>query len=273
MSCSRNCDDALERLAVVLDLLAGLALGRGADGHDLLAGTRPADLVGTEAEVGDGHLVDRLVLRRHDPLERGVAGLDHTGGHAHDRGQRRLDLVVAGLGLALDADLAVADLDVLGERERRPAEQLGDLGGDGAGVAVGRLGGGEHEVDVAGALDRLGEHLGRGQRVGAGERVVGDEDRLGRAHRERGAQARDLAVGRHRDQDDLTAARLVGELERHLDAVGVGVVEDELARPLERVVGSSLPGTAGSGICFTQTAMFIRLLRVFRARRRTGHAA
>ena len=41
-----------ERLAVVLDLLAGLALGRGADVHDLLAGTGPADLVGAEAEVG-----------------------------------------------------------------------------------------------------------------------------------------------------------------------------------------------------------------------------
>ena len=38
--------DALERLAVVLDLLAGLALGRGADRHDLLAGAGPADLVG-----------------------------------------------------------------------------------------------------------------------------------------------------------------------------------------------------------------------------------
>src|SRR5437773_865302 len=84
--------DALERLAVVLDLLAGLALGRGADRHDLLTGARPADLVGAQAEVARGHLVDRLVLRRHDPLERGVAGLDHTGGHAHHRGQRRLDL-------------------------------------------------------------------------------------------------------------------------------------------------------------------------------------
>ena len=134
-------------LAVVLDLLAGFALGRGADRRDLLAGAGPADLVGREAEVGDGHLVDRLVLRRHDPLERRVAGLDHTGGHAHDRGQRGLDLVEAGLGLALDGDLAVTHLHVLGERQRRPAEQLGDLPRDGAGVAVGRLGGGEHELD------------------------------------------------------------------------------------------------------------------------------
>ena len=240
LSCSRNCTMRCERLAVVLDLLAGFALGRGADRHDLLAGTGPADLVGAEAEVGDGHLVDRLVLRRHDPLERRVAGLDHTGGHAHDRGQRRLDHVVARLGLALDGDLAVADLHVLGERERRPAEQLGDLRRHRAGVAVGRLGGGDHEVDVAGALDRLREHLGRGQRVGAGERVVGDEHGPGRAHRERGAQARDLAVGRHRDEDDLAAARLLGELQRHLDAVGVGVVEDELARAVEGVVGVEL---------------------------------
>src|SRR3954466_10237286 len=73
--------DALVRLAVVLDLLAGLALGRRTDVHDLLAGAGPADLTGVETEVGRGHLVDRLVLRRHDPLERGVPGLDHTGGH------------------------------------------------------------------------------------------------------------------------------------------------------------------------------------------------
>src|SRR5262249_24329106 len=95
-------DDALIRLAVVLDLLAGLALVRGADVHDLLPRTGPADLPRVEPEVGHGHLVDGLVLRRHDPLERRVAGFDHTGGHAHDRGQRCLDLVVAGLGLALD---------------------------------------------------------------------------------------------------------------------------------------------------------------------------
>ena len=37
-------------------------------------------------------------------------------------------------------------------------------------------------------------------------------------------------------EHDLAAAGLVGQLQRHLDAVGVGVVEDELARPLERVV-------------------------------------
>ncbi len=112
-----------------------------------------------------------------------------------------------------------------------------DLRGHRAGVAVGRLGRGEHEVDVAGALDALGEHLGGTERVGTGERRVGDEDGLGRTHRERGAQARHLVVGRHRDQRDLAPARGVDELQRHLDAVAVGLVEDELAAAVERVVG------------------------------------
>src|SRR3954452_17033619 len=72
-------DDALVRLAVVLDLLPRLARRGRRDLGDLLAGAGPADAVGGEAQVGRGHLVDLLVLRRHDPLERGVAGLDHTG--------------------------------------------------------------------------------------------------------------------------------------------------------------------------------------------------
>ena len=113
------------------------------------------------------HLVDRLVLRRHDPLERRVRGSTTPAVTLTTAGSDASTIVVAGLGLALDLDLAVGDLDVLRERERRPAEQLGDLRGDRAGVAVGRLGRGEHEVDVAGALDALGEHLRGRQRVGA----------------------------------------------------------------------------------------------------------
>src|SRR5262245_29897362 len=145
-------DDALERLAVVLDLLTGLALRRGRDRGDLLTGARPADRTRVEPEVARGDGVDGLVLRRHDPLERRVARLDDPGGHAHDRGQRRLDDVVTVLGLALDGDLAVGDLDVLRERERRPAEQLGDLTRDRARVTVGRLRRGDEELDAARAL-------------------------------------------------------------------------------------------------------------------------
>ena len=104
--------------------------GAALDRHDLLASTGPPDLVVPEAEVGRGDLVDRLVLGRHDPLERGVARLHDAGGDADDRRERRLDGVVAGFGLALDGDLAVTDFHVLGEGERRPAEQLGDLAGE-----------------------------------------------------------------------------------------------------------------------------------------------
>ena len=177
----------LKRLAVVFDDLAGLAGGGVLDGDDLLAGAGPADLAGVDAEVGDLQLVDRLRLGRHDPLEGRVAGLDDTGGHRHDGRQRALDLVVAGLGLALDLDLAALDLDVLGEGDRRQAEERGDLLGHGAGVAVARLGGGEDQVGLD-PLDGGGQHLGGVERAGARERVVADEDGLGRAHGEGGAQ-------------------------------------------------------------------------------------
>jgi hypothetical protein len=43
----------------------------------------------------------------------------------------------------------------------------------------------------------------------------------------------DLAVGGHRDEGDLAATGGVDELQRHLDAVAVGLVEDELAVSLE----------------------------------------
>ena len=47
----------------------------------------------------------------------------------------------------------------------------------------------------------------------------------------------DLAVGRHRHQADLAAAGRVDELQRHLDAVAVRLVEDELALALQGVGG------------------------------------
>ena len=175
-----------------------------------------------------------LRLGGHDPLERGVAGLDHTGGHGDDGGQRALDLVVAGLGLALHLDGGAVDVDRLGEGDRRQVEQPGDLLGHRAGVAVARLGGGEDQVGALDPLDGGGQHLGGAQGIAAAEGRVADEDGLGGTHGERRAQTADLAVGGHRHEGDLAAAGGVDELEGHLDAVGVGLVEDELAVPLER---------------------------------------
>src|SRR5438477_11862528 len=65
-------DDALVGVALVLDDLARLALLGGGDLDDLLPGADPPDLVGSQPEVADRELVDRLVLGRHDPLERRV---------------------------------------------------------------------------------------------------------------------------------------------------------------------------------------------------------
>ena len=127
--------------------------------------------------------------------------------------------------------------DRLGERDRREAEHFGDLLGHGAGVAVGRLGAGDDQVDVAGLADGRGEHLGGGERIGARERGVADEHGLGGAHRERGAQAGRLVVRCHRDEADVATASGGDELQRHLDAVAVGLVEDQLAVTLERVGG------------------------------------
>ena len=52
---------------------------------------------------------------------------------------------------------------------------------------------------------------------------------------------------------------VVDELQRHLDAVAVGLVEDQLAVTLQRVGrrDRARPGRAGSGICLTQTITFM----------------
>src|SRR3954451_23617871 len=105
-------DDLEVPLAIVLDDLTGLARLGGGHVHDLLPGAGPAG--GVHAQVGGLDGVDRLVLRRHDPLEARVAGLHHAGGHRYDGGQRTLDLVVAGLGLALDLGGGAVEFDVLG---------------------------------------------------------------------------------------------------------------------------------------------------------------
>ncbi len=112
-------------------------------------------------------------------------------------------------------------------------EQLGHLGRDRAGVAVGRFGGGEDEVDVAGPLDGGGEHLGRAEGVGAGQGVVGDEDGLGRPHGQGAADALHPGGRDHRHDGHLAPTGLLGQLEAHLHAEAVGLVHDQLALAFE----------------------------------------
>src|SRR5579871_1278375 len=137
-------DDAPGAVALVLHDLALAARLCGHDVDDLLARAGGAHLA-VEAEVRDRHGVDGLRLGRHDPLERRVPRLDDARGDGDHARQRAGHLVVARLGLALDAHGRAVDRDRLGERDRRQAEQLGELHGRRARVAVRRLGRGEHE--------------------------------------------------------------------------------------------------------------------------------
>ena len=108
--------------ALVVDDLAGLTGGCLGGGDDLLAGAGPTDGGRIDPECGEVEFVDRLVLGRHDPLERRVAGLDDAGGDRDDTGQAALDHVVAVLSLALHRGGVARNLDRLGERDRRQVE-------------------------------------------------------------------------------------------------------------------------------------------------------
>src|SRR5919197_669374 len=106
-------DHLVRRLARILQDLAGLLRRNRLDAHDLLG---RLGLLSREAEVAQRQVLHRLLLRLHDPLEGGVARLVPPRRHRDQGGQRALHDVVAHLGLALDPDRAVLQLDVAGER-------------------------------------------------------------------------------------------------------------------------------------------------------------
>ena len=141
--------------------------------------------------------------------------------------------------------LAALDADLLGEGHHGQAELGGEHLGHGAGVAVGGLDAGEHQVVVAGLADGGGQDLGGVERAGAGDGVVGHEHGLGRTHGERRPQTGRLVPGGHGHEGDLAAAGLVDQLERHLDPVGVGLVQDELYITLEGEVSVQGAGIGG----------------------------
>jgi len=106
----------------------------------------------------------------------------------------------------------------------RHAQLLGRLRPDLGGVAVDRLAAAEHEVEGADLLDRLRQGVAGGQRVGAGEGLVGQQDHLVGAAVQRLAQHGDGGRRAHRD-DGHAAAVAVLELERLLEGVEVLGVE------------------------------------------------
>ncbi len=112
-------DDACRAVALVdHDLALGSRLGRLDVRRSL--GARPRRPPGRASpRSATLSVVDRLGLGRHDPLERRVPRLDDARGHGDDGRQRAGHLVVARLGLALDADRRAVDGDGLRERDRR----------------------------------------------------------------------------------------------------------------------------------------------------------
>src|SRR5262249_18715788 len=105
-------------------------LGRG--------GSEP-HLGGVDPGVGDAQHFDRLLLRRHDPLERRVPWLVDLLDHADHGGQRSRHLVVAVVCLPVDGDGRPVDLHLAGQGELGDAEALGQHRGDHAHPGVGRL--------------------------------------------------------------------------------------------------------------------------------------
>jgi len=124
---------------------------------------------------------------------------------------------------SLDLDERSIDRHGLGERDRGQIQQLCQLHGRGAGVAVARLGRANDQVGQI-ACDHGRQDLGGSERVTAAQRLVTNDDGLGRTHGECITKSGDVSGRTHRHHGHLAAAGFVDELQCHLDAVGIGLV-------------------------------------------------
>ena len=208
-----------------------------AEGEHLRPRAGQPDLGRVHAEVGERPRLDRLLLGRHDPLERGVARLVDLVGHGHQRRHRRLDGLRGGVPVATDAQPVAVDGELAGIRHLGQAQALGEHRRDDPHRAVGRGHPGEHEVVVPDLADRLGEDEGGARGVGAVDGVVTDVHALVRAHLQ-GLLDGVGGLGRaHREHRDLSPAGL-DQLQRLLDGILVQLGQQALdAGPVRRLVG------------------------------------
>ena len=212
----------------------GLLRGRRVDPEDRGARSLLADLVGLDADVAGGALVELLLLRAHDRLERRVARLVDGVADGDHRGELHVHGVVAVLGLTLAAELAVlrVDLDHLGQR--RHLQVVGHHGADRVALAVIRLLAQQHQVGRLG-LEHLGERVAGGAHVGAGQRIVGEVHRAVGAERHRLVQRAEGGLRAHGHGDDLVDVHgtALANLHGGLDRVRVERVQVLLAGAVE----------------------------------------
>ena len=227
---------------------AGFAAG-GLTAEDRGARALLADPVGLDADVAGGPRVERLLLRAHDRLERRVARLVDRVADGDHGGQLDVHGVVAVLGLALAAQLAVlhVDLDHLGERGH--LQVVGHHGADRVALAVVRLLAEQHHVGRLG-LEHLGQRVAGGAHVRAGQRVVGQVHRAVGAERHRLVQRAEGRLRPHGHGDDLVDLHgaALADLHGGLDRVGVEGVQVLLARAVEAlgtIVHALLDGGVG----------------------------
>jgi hypothetical protein len=191
-----------------------------------------ARLAGLHAEVAERELLLRLLLRAHDPLERRVARLvDRVGDRDHGR-QRRLDDVVAVLGLPLASGFAVLQRQLRDLRDHGALEPLRDGGPEHGAVGVAGLLAEEDELRLLSG-ERSCEDSARGDEIRAGRLVVRDVDGAVCAHGERFPDRVRRGRRPHRHDDDLAVAGALLHAQGFLDGVGIEGIEGAFAGAVE----------------------------------------
>src|SRR5699024_6080184 len=111
-----------------------------------------------------------------------------------------------------------------GKGDLRQPQQFRDHGRDRSTAAVRCLVTGDHELDTTDVVDRGGQYLGCGNRVGAVQRLVGDVNGFVGTHGQCFADSVRSAVRAHRDRGDLALACFL-DLQRLFHSLLIDFVE------------------------------------------------
>jgi hypothetical protein len=208
--------------------LHAIPLGRWRDLNRPERRRLATDLRRVEAEVGEAHGADLLVLGRHDPLQAGVARLVDAGLHRDDGRQLQVDdlqLVVPELPLDPHLRAVLQGHPHDGGRtwpSHAPGHEPTHLGV----VVVVRLQAGEDEGEPL-FLHRRGDHAGQGERVASFEGCVLDVNGSIGAGREAGPQDGRGAIRPHRQRHHFGRHTGILELQHLLQGIAIVVVEAE----------------------------------------------